>query len=276
MAKEYSRRFPGVLFMAGAEADAECSIGEDTEVHCGSRLSSAKIGKHTVIGPNVEIDHSTLGDDVKVRRGAKISKTRVGNSSMIAYGVVVRDSDLEDSTVVHANVRLNSSSIGRRTYLTAGSVFNQCRVGRYCSIGPELMAGLGKHPTKGFVSPYPAFFSTSNTGCLVSYVNEDLFDEHAEIVIGNDVWIGARITLVDGVNIGDGVMIGTGAVVTKDVPDYAIVGGVPAKVIRYRFEPEDIEFLKKLRWWDKDEEWICAHARYFNDIEILKRAVGKV
>jgi acetyltransferase-like isoleucine patch superfamily enzyme len=76
------------------------------------------------------------------------------------------------------------------------------------------------------------------------------FQEYKPIEIGNDVWIGARVTVVDGVKIGTGSIIASGAVVTKDVPSYAIVAGVPAKVIRYRLPENDIVFLQQSEWWN--------------------------
>ena len=85
------------------------------------------------------------------------------------------------------------------------------------------------------------------------------WDNRGDIVIGNDVWIGYEAVIMAGVTIGDGAIIGTRAVVTKDVPPYAIVGGVPAKPIRKRFSEDTIKMLMELRWWDWPEEKIAQN-----------------
>lgn len=89
------------------------------------------------------------------------------------------------------------------------------------------------------------------------------------VVIGSDVWIGARAAILEGVTIGDGAVVAAGAVATKDVPPYAIVGGVPAKIIKYRFDEETIKKLLELKWWDKDMDWIVEHACMFEKVENL-------
>ena len=87
-----------------------------------------------------------------------------------------------------------------------------------------------------------------------------------ETTIGNDVWIGEGVTIKGGVTIGDGAVLAMNACVTRDVPPYAIVGGVPAKIIRYRFDNNIIQGLLSIRWWDKPEDWIIEHAPDFCDI----------
>ncbi len=180
------------------------------------------------------------------------------------------DCSFEDGVVLHANARLSATKVGRRTYIGPDALISGTTIGRYCSIGHELLAGLGRHPTSGFISTYPAFFSKNNTGCLCSFVDENLYEENKEITIGNDVWIGARSIIVDGVNIANGAIVGAGAVVANDVPNYAIVGGVPAKVIRYRFSEEIIEQLLKLAWWDWDESKLRESQRHCAGMNVQK------
>ena len=92
----------------------------------------------------------------------------------------------------------------------------------------------------------------------------DAWDNKGDIVIGNDVWIGYEAVIMAGVHIGDGAIIGTRAVVTKDVPPYTIVGGVPAKIIRKRFDDDTIELLKKMQWWN----W--SKKRIQRNIDVIK------
>jgi len=126
---------------------------------------------------------------------------------------------------------------------------------------------MGAHPSAEFVSSHPLFYSTLGQSSGLVIVDNNLFDEFPETQIGNDVWIGNNVTVRYGVKIGDGAIIGSGAVVTKDVEPYSIVGGVPAKTIKYRFTPEQIDFLQQIRWWDKDLEWIKANKDLFRNIE---------
>ena len=89
-------------------------------------------------------------------------------------------------------------------------------------------------------------------------------------IIGNDCWIGEDVFIVGGVKIGDGAVVLAGAVVTKDIPDYAIVGGVPAKLIKYRYDKETISFFKKIQWWNNDIHWFKKNWELLNDIQKLK------
>jgi acetyltransferase-like isoleucine patch superfamily enzyme len=161
-----------------------------------------------------------------------------------------------------------SSRLGYGSYVGNDNFLIRVKMGRYCSVGNSVKVISLTHPTHG-ISTHPAFFSTDSVS--FSYVKENKANEslatesgwHCEI--GNDVWIGSHVLIRGGVNIGDGAVIAMGAVVTKDVPPYAIVGGVPARIIRYRFDNERIESLMKLEWWSRDEKWIREHAELFMD-----------
>lgn len=176
---------------------------------------------------------------------------------------------------------LISSAIGYASYLGRNTHIKNTKIGKYTSIGPDVKCVFGKHPSDTFVSTHPAFFSTLKQSGF-SYVKEQLFqefekpldqDEKYSIIIGNDVWIGAGVTLMDGVTIGDGAILATNSLVVKDIEPYAIVGGVPAKVIKYRFEKDEIEFLRQLRWWDKTYDWIEENIEEFKDVKKLMQKV---
>ena len=159
-----------------------------------------------------------------------------------------------------------SGRIGYASYI--GPNCSICAdIGRYSCVANNVVTSSGKHPTKQWVSVHPAFYSTMKQ-CGFSYTNKNLFNEKtARVIIGNDVWIGSSVTILGGVVIGDGAIVAAGAVVTKDVEPYTIVGGVPAKVIRKRFSDEQIDFLLKTKWWEKDTAWIKENAYMFEYID---------
>lgn len=87
------------------------------------------------------------------------------------------------------------------------------------------------------------------------------------------MWIGKKVMIRSGVKIGDGAIIASGAIVTKDVEPYSIVGGIPARHIRYRFDEDDIQWLKKTKWWNKDVSWWEKYGEYFHDIKLLRKKI---
>ena len=129
-------------------------------------------------------------------------------------------------------------------------------VGKYCSIacGAKFLFTSANHTMKSLSTyPFPIFFE--EWGLDSAHVT-DAWDNKGDIVIGNDVWIGYDAVILSGVTIGDGAVIGTRAVVTKDVPPYTIVGGVPARPIRRRFDEETVTRLLELKWWEWADERI--------------------
>lgn len=168
-------------------------------------------------------------------------------------------------TTIQNNALLKMVDIGDYSYVNDRSFICNAKIGKYVSIGPEVMIGLGKHPSTGFVSSHPVFYSVRGQ-VKTTFVDKEYFEETAKTIIGNDVWIGARAIIMDGVTIGDGAIVGAGAVVTKDVEPYSIVGGVPAKKIKYRFTEKECDFLLQFKWWEKDEKWLRENVLLFHDI----------
>lgn len=165
-----------------------------------------------------------------------------------------------------------AGKIGRASYIG-----EQCHIvadiGRFTCIAPRVITVRGSHPTREWVSIHPAFFSTKGQAGISFVMEERYAESKPPIRIGNDVWIGDSAMLMDGIVIGDGAVVAAGAVVTKDVPPYAIVGGLPAKLIRYRFEdPETIQSLLDVKWWNQPMEWLQENADAFSCVdELLNR-----
>lgn len=133
---------------------------------------------------------------------------------------------------------------------------DKLKIGKFCSIacGAKFLFTSANHKMRSLSTyPFPIFFE--EWGLDVKNIC-DAWDNKGDIVIGNDVWIGYEAVILSGVTIGDGAIIGSRAVVTKDVEPYTIVGGVPAKSIRKRFDDKTILKLENIRWWNWDEKQI--------------------
>lgn len=188
-------------------------------------------------------------------------------------------STFESPCQIHPNVIYNGR-MGMGTYIACGSIL-AADIGRFTSIGSFVCSTAGRHPyQRPFATTSPCFFSLNvmHDQCGTTYANKQLFEEFAyvdekrkvHVKIGSDCWIGDRVFIVGGVTINDGAVVLAGAVVTKDVPAYAIVGGVPARILRYRYDEETVNFLLSIHWWDNDNKWFSEHWELLSDIDKLK------
>lgn len=150
---------------------------------------------------------------------------------------------------------------------------DKLKIGKFCSIacGVKFLFNSANHTVKS-LSTYPFPIFIEEWGLDVRDITS-AWDNKGDIVIGNDVWIGYEAVIMAGVTIGDGAIIGTRAVVTKDVPPYTIVGGVPARQIRKRFSEDMIAYLLDLKWWDWPIEKISEKIEFIKsaDLEKLKK-----
>ncbi|MTI80460.1 MAG: CatB-related O-acetyltransferase [Firmicutes bacterium] len=182
-----------------------------------------------------------LKEGINIRENVEIVNTKVGKYvNFSAY-----------SSIINSEIG-KYSSIGRYTKV------EHVKMGSYCSIAWDVTIGAPSHPFHHLTSHAISYRHT------YGFVKETKIKRDFT-VIGNDVWIGANCVIVGGITIGDGAVIGAGSVVTKDVPPYAIVGGVPAKVIKYRFDSDVIAKLLEINWWNYNEKFIKENIKYFNN-----------
>lgn len=189
-------------------------------------------------------------------------------------------------------------TIGKKTHISEGVcigdfsyvngnfmdtfIESHTQIGKYCSIGPGVMIGMGNHYIS-FCSTHPILFDKYYKNRLqwddVVLKYNGLCDKELATVIGSDVWIGARANIKRGIRIGNGAVIAADAVVTKDVPDYAIVAGCPARVVKYRFEKEDVDFLReneKYCFWNWSREMLRKNLSAMYEIKEYKMVIDEL
>jgi chloramphenicol O-acetyltransferase type B len=178
--------------------------------------------------------------------------------------IIDKGCSFNHNTIIHSNVHilenciLNNSEIHSYSYLGKNCLIQNATIGKFCSIANDVSIGLGNHPSDYF-STSPLLYRRQNT-FKINLIEKDLqFEEYLPVSIGNDVWIGSRSIILDGIIIGNGCIVAANSVVTKDVEPYSIIGGVPAKLIKYRFSEKKIDELNNFKWWELDLIKIKSH-----------------
>lgn len=202
-----------------------------------------------------------------LKYGSKYSKVSIAKNVEL-NGAIIDDfaNIAHDASIINSKIG-NYTSIGRYTKI------QNANIGKFCSISWDVTVGATEHPINHITThafPYRTQFN---------FIKENKEIEKQLTVIGNDVWIGCGVIIKSGITIGDGAIIGAGAVVTKDVEPYAIVAGVPAKLIKYRFSESDIKFLTTMKWWDLPNELIKNNIELFQQPlteEILNELKEKI
>ncbi len=203
------------------------------------RNSLANIpGLKSIYNYFVAVNHQLKSKKLRFGRSVEIKNCRFGQHVSLGDYVNIKDSFIDDYS-----------------YCSYGSLIRNTSVGKFCSIGHGVQIGLGSHPFNEFESSHPLFFSARKQVGF-SILKESKFDEFKPVTIGNDVWIGARVTILDGVKIGDGAVIAAGAVVNKDVEPFSLVAGVPAVHKKFKFDELKIQEILSDPWWEKSIEWI--------------------
>lgn len=209
---------------------------------------------------------------------AKTIYPRTGDRQTVYLDAVVKNSNISVGAYTMYNDFVNDPVDFETNNVLYHYPINGDRleIGKFCSIacGAKFIFTSANH-TMGSLSTYPFPLFFEEWGLPISEVTT-AWDNKGDIVVGNDVWIGYEAVIMSGVHIGDGAIIGTRAVVTKDVEPYTIVGGVPAKPIRKRFDGETVEKLLKLRWWDLPSDVLKKVLPEIRggDVDALSRALA--
>lgn len=207
-----------------------------------------------------------LYKEVRVSHSKLQTMTSVGNFSRVDFSI------LHDYCRIDRNNHIYCSKIGKHSYTGMNTVIMHSEIGNYCSISWNVTIGGADHDYNR--TTQHSFLYNKYDG-LRPPNDEVVYDRFSDpLLIGNDVWIAAGAVITRGVKIGDGAVIGSNAVVTKDVPPYAIVVGSPAKIIKYRFDKDIIKLLLKLEWWKWPEKKITHNFKHLSSkptISILKR-----
>lgn len=174
----------------------------------------------------------------------------------------IKNSRIDSKAKVAAQSTIVNTNIEKYSYVGNNCIIVNVNIGKYCSIADNCIIGGASHPIE-WVSSSPVFHDGANI--LKKNFSNHQFINTKRSIVGNDVWIGNNVLIKAGVNIGNGSVIGMGAVVTKDIPDYEIWGGNPAKFIRKRFSSEVEDEMKKSLWWNQPDEVIQKLAPFSND-----------
>lgn len=188
-------------------------------------------------------------------------------------GYALVSSNVDNSSKVESGCTLYNTVINKHSFCGYDCTLINCTVGSFCSISNRVTIGGVAHPMH-FVSTSPVFLSHKDS-VKAKFAKFDFLPKEMTL-IGSDVWIGEGSFIKAGVKVGVGAVIGMGSIVTKDVPDYAIVAGNPARIIRYRFDQDTIKGLLSSKWWELDDNVLSIIGHTFDNPKKFLRTISEL
>jgi virginiamycin A acetyltransferase len=224
-----------------------------------------------------KITKSQHGERVSFFRGSEVENSVIGSDVVIGNDAIVIDSEIGDFISINRRNYILRSRIGSFTYTGIGTSIRSAQVGKFCSLAWDISIGGGNHEFDMVTtSPLWRLHKLSGEQGKAKGELEKRYQIFGETTIGNDVWIASNVTVLRRVHIGDGAIIGAGAIVTKDVPPYTIVAGVPAKPMKKRFPDHIIEALLEIKWWDWPVDVIKANIDLIYNTKLDEDVIEKM
>ncbi|KDE62463.1 hypothetical protein FUSO5_09670 [Fusobacterium necrophorum BFTR-1] len=187
-------------------------------------------------------------------------------------GRAIKNSFIDKTSKVEAGSTILNTSFGKHSYCGYNCTIINTEIGNFCSISDNVLIGQASHSME-WVSTSPVFREGKDS-VKAKFAFFPL-EEPKKIIIGNDVWIGEGVKIKSGIKIGNGVVIGMGSVVTRDLEDYGVYAGNPAKLLRKRFSSGLIKELNKIKWWNFDDNDLKKYGKYFNIPSLLVKEYKK-
>lgn len=227
---------------------------------------------NTYIHETAVVKESSVGA-VKLFRNAVVKNSVLPDGCSIGDDTTIERCVFEGYVTINRRSYVNDSYVGAFTYSGINTTINWTKIGKFCSLARNVDIGGFDHDYHK-VTTMPEFRFQQLLSGGGTIPKKEIHKDYCEI--GNDVWIAAGAQILHKVRIGDGAVIGGGAVVTHDVPPYAVVAGVPARIIGYRCAPEFIEDLLEIKWWDWDLEMIIRNSNLLINSDINKETIQEM
>lgn len=216
---------------------------------------------------NSKVDNST-----KTYKDVKIVDSEVGAHCTIGDNANLNKAIIADHVEINRNCTLDKSEMGYGSYINQNTILKNAVVGKFCCISWNVcLYGGSSHNYEA-----PSMYTKYHWKKIFGLSSDNRIEEKAKTNIGNDVWIGNGAIIINGVTIGDGSIIGAGAVVTKDIPPYSVVVGVPGRVIKKRFSDNYIERLMKIQWWNWPSDIIAANEKILRIDTLTEESLVKM
>lgn len=229
------------------------------------------------IGKNSFAENVIGSGNSKIFNNCRVSDTMLGDGSVIGDFSTVRESKIGEKSTIQRYCDIWRLNIGRFSCIGRVSTIQSTDIGSFCALSWNLKIGGDDHDYR-MLSTHP-FWHNISWGIAEDKEYSEWYHEkeyEEPCVIGNDVWIGAGVTICRNVKIGNGCVLGGGTVVTHDIEPYSVVVGVPGRVIKKRFDDKVIERIEKTKWWDLPEEKIKKNLSIFRDGHLDEEVLNKL